>query len=260
MKRIAFVSAVLALSVAYADTIYTEEGTVLVATVDATETNELDAAYAAKLKENKYTLFEKRGDGGLFMPDDISDYMGAVTVRAGSLGYRKSTSLGSLAAGNGDVTVIAGATLFIPDNLSANSVSPLGKSFLLAGMGVGDVAGAVDIRSEQQRCPMGTNITLLADTRIRNRTQYYWGSSWNSVAHRCRLNMGRYVLRLNSEGSMPSFMMVDVENPGRIVIESSPSISITSSRLGGSESNEVQIEMAPKNDLTPKPTGTIEWE
>jgi hypothetical protein len=59
--------------------------------------------------------------------------------------------------------------------------------------------------------------------------------------------MGRYVLRLNSEGSMPSFMMVDVENPGRIVIESSPSFSITSSRLGGSESNEVQIEMAPKN-------------
>jgi len=232
---------------ANAATTYSEEGSTLVATVSsASETNEFDSTYADALNANTYTAFEKRGDGGLFMPNDISSYMGTVTVRVGSLGYRKSTSLGSLAAGNGAVTVIDGATLFIPntDNgVTANTVSPLGKAFRLAGMGVNG-AGAVDLRSEQQKCPMGTNITLTADTRVRNRTQYYWGFTWGSpqVAHRCRLDMGGHVLRLYSEASTPQFRMVDVVNPGHIEQEHIPStFTLNKSILGGSSANEVRI-------------------
>ena len=225
-------------------TVYSEEGTTLVATVDAAETNEFDSTYADALNANTYTAFEKRGDGGLFMPNDLSGYMGTVTVRAGSLGYRKSTSLGSLAAGNGAVTVIDGATLFIPntdDGVTANTVSPLGKEFYLAGMGVNG-AGAVDLRSEQQRCPMGTNVTLTADARVRNRTQYYWGYKWNNESHRCCLDMGGHVLRLYSEGSYPELRMVDVVNPGHIEQEHIPLVfKITQSRLEGSSANEVRI-------------------
>ena len=241
-KCVALASVTLALASAWAGTTYTEEGTVLVATVDAAETNEFDSTYATKLNANDYTAFEKRGNGGLFMPADLSSYMGTVTVRAGSLGYRKSTSLGSLAAGNGDVEVIDGATLFIPNEDSCkNKVSPLGKAFRLAGMGVNG-AGAVDLRSEQQKCPMGTNITLTADTRVRNRTQYFWGFTWSSVEHRCCLDMGGHVLRLYSEGSYPEFRMVDVVNPGHIEQESIPNIfKLYMSKLGGSSANEVRI-------------------
>ena len=229
---------------ANAATTYSEEGTTLVATVSsAAETNEFDSTYADALNANSYTAFEKRGDGGLFMPNDISSYMGTVTVRVGSLGYRKSTSLGSLAAGNGAVTVIDGATLFIPntDNgVTANTVSPLGKAFYLAGMG-GNGAGAVDSRSEQQRCPMGTNVTLTADARVRNRTQYFWGNAWNSVNHRCRLDMGTNILCLYSEGSSPDFKMVDVVNPGHIVQECN-GLGLSGTALGGSAANEMRLE------------------
>ena len=227
-------------------TVYSEEGTTLVATVDAAETNEFDSTYADALNANTYTAFEKHGDGGLFMPNDLSGYMGTVTVRAGSLGYRKSTSLGSLAAGNGDVEVIAGATLFIPnDSGLANTVSPLGKSFRLAGLGVNG-AGAVDIRSEQQYCPMGTNITLTADARVRNRTQYFWGNGWSSATHRCRLDMGGYTLRLYSEGSSPVFKMVDVVNPGHIE-EENEGLDIGESNLGGSAANEFRLVNTSSN-------------
>ena len=245
MRKLAFAFVALAFAPVWADTVYTEEGAMLVATVTAAETNEFDSTYATKLNANEYTSFEKRGDGGLFMPADLSGYMGTVTVRNGTLGYRKSTSLGSLSAGNGAVEVIAGATLFIPDNntdsgVTANSISPIGKSFRLAGLGVGDL-GAVNIRSEQQKCPMGTNITLTADTRVRNRTQYFWGNAWNSVTHRCQVDMGGNTLRLYSEGSSPIFKMVDVVNPGNVVIEYN-NMGITDTEFGGTSANEFRIE------------------
>ncbi|MBR4652953.1 MAG: hypothetical protein IKO72_06285 [Kiritimatiellae bacterium] len=250
--NIVVVAAIMALvPTGRAATVYTEEGSTLVATVSsAAETNEFDSTYAAKLVSNDYAAFEKRGPGGLFMPADLSGYTGSVTVRMGALGYRTSTSLGSLAPGNGDVTVIDEATLFIPDNrtdpgVGVNSISPVGKSFNLAGMGV-DGAGAVDLRSEQQRCPLGTNITLTAETRIRNRTQYYWGHQWDGREYRCRLDMGGYTLRLCSEASSPDFKMVNVSNPGDIVLERN-FFQLTGSRLGGSAANELRLEYSVNN-------------
>ena len=74
-KCVALASVTLALASAWAGTTYTEEGTVLVATVDAAETNEFDSTYATKLNANDYTAFEKRGNGGLgiFMTKQLMD-------------------------------------------------------------------------------------------------------------------------------------------------------------------------------------------
>lgn len=228
-----------------ADTVYTvENGSTLVATVSsAAETNEFDSARAVELSSNAYTAFEKRGPGGLFMPADISGYTGTVRAREGSLGYRTSNSLGSLADGNGAVTVDSGATLFIPASAAESSVSPLGKSFVLSGLGVSG-AGAVELCGKQLNCPMGTNITLAGETRIRNRAQYYWANSWGSpsVERRCRLDMAGNVLRLHSENIYAEFKSVDVSNPGHIVFEKKP-MDITTSELGGSGANEVRFEM-----------------
>jgi len=213
-------------------TTYTVENTTnLVATVAAGETNAFDSAYATALNANTYTAFVKRGEGGLVMPDNIASYMGSVTVEKGSLGYTYTASLGSLAEGNGDVTVVDGATLYLIQHTPANDVKPWGKRFVIAGFGVNG-AGAINLRNEEQGSPFGTNVVLTGDTRVRNRTQYFWAAS----SRRCGLDMNGHTLFLYSEGSSPQFSYIDISHPGNVVIENF-SFGMDGTQFGGTGAN-----------------------
>ena len=245
-------SAVLCAGAAFAEgeSVYrVVDDTTLEVTVPAGFTNEFDATYAAALNDNTYAAFVKKGAGGLYMPNDISAFTGTVDVDEGSLGCRKSTSLGALSLEAGAVTVKDGATLFIPDNntdsgVKVNSVNLSGKRLVIAGFGVNG-AGAVDLRSEQQNNPLGQNVLLSANARVRNRTQYFWGR--NGI--RCECDLDGHDLYLFSEGSSPAFQYVDVKNPGNVFLESS-GMGLTGTKFGGSAENKLTVMYKSGNTIT----------
>ena len=107
---------------------YTQADRVLQVTVAEGTTNVIDSTYVEKLNNRDFDKLVKKGVGGLDIDVSLEGYMGAIDVEEGSLIYRTSTSLGSLAEGNGAVTVKDGATLCAWCT-TVNGLTLYGKTF-----------------------------------------------------------------------------------------------------------------------------------
>ena len=230
------VSAILA-GTALADATYEAADGVLSVTVGAGETNAMDSAYVGQLNANAFSKLVKKGAGGLDVAVSLEGFMGAIDVDEGTYIYRTSTSLGSLAEGNGAVTVKDGATLCAWCE-TVNGLYPYEKTFVIAGDGVNG-AGALDCRTEQQNGPFGGRIILAGNARIRNKTQWYPSNDKTKLV---QLDMVGHDLKIYSEGSTPSLRYMDILNPGNIVFENNKMTIADTVGFGGSAENKLIIE------------------
>lgn len=233
---------------------YTQADRVLQVTVAEGTTNVIDSTYVEKLNNRDFDKLVKKGVGGLDIDVSLEGYMGAIDVEEGSLIYRTSTSLGSLAEGNGAVTVKDGATLCAWCT-TVNGLTLYGKTFYIEGDGLNG-AGALDCRTEQQKGPFGSKIVLTGDVRIRNYTQYYWAFDSSKMVS---LDMNGYVLKFYSENSTPVFRHVTISNPGKIVFEKNVMTLNDSVIFAGSSENVLQIENAGHVRFSTTSAGNGKW-
>ncbi len=97
-----------------ADYAYSEEDRTLSVTVGTGSEQQFDFdGYGRYLTDNLATNFVKLGEGTLVGGSDISDYLGDITIEAGTYAFTTNCALGRLAGENvcGSVYVKDGATL-----------------------------------------------------------------------------------------------------------------------------------------------------
>jgi autotransporter-associated beta strand protein len=172
----------------------------------------------------------KSGSGTLVL-SGVNTFSGPVTVSAGTLRLGASgTSLanGALGSNASGTTVQSGATL---DVVGFNTYA---ESITIAGTGVGGTGALINTGGTQQNAVQ--HLTLAADATIGGTGR--WDMRQNSATP--TLDMGGFTLTKTGANTI-SLVGVTVSNPGNIDVTSGNFAVQTSTNMGGSATNIINV-------------------
>ena len=175
----------------------------------------LPGACVPILTENDVTNFVKLGVGTLSVSEDLTAYMGDITIHEGTYSFTTNVALGKLSNSAGSVYVDDGATL------DYHPVKPAGgwytKRIAFGGSGVNG-AGALSYSGTESNSRMcfGSNLVMRADALIRNK---------NSSSPTLHQAGGLYNVWLDMNGHTLTFAggavlwgNLNIRNPGHIIV------------------------------------------
>lgn len=242
------IAAALSLNAADARYEYSEADRTLAVTVDDGSTNVFDfAAYGSYLNGNLVTNLIKRGKGGLVGESDIGDYLGDITIEAGTYTYTTNRALGRLAGEDvcGSVYVKDGATLdarpltaVVGDFNDPAAKEPWGywnKRIVFGGHGV-DGNGALVHTGDRavNRMVFSSNLVMTADATIGtlSKHQVYMSGGINPMW----LDMNGHDLTVKGAGTI-TWGCLNLKNPGNILSSANFVLQNGNTHLNGGPEN-----------------------